>query len=289
VQRIRLTFEKGAPLRFIGHLDLARMWERAFRRAKLPLAYTQGYTPHPRLTFAAPLALGATGSGELVDVYLREMLPIHEVLERVRAQLPAGCAVSAAAEVPLQDPAATALVRWAMYQIEVSAAAHDTGNVGKEPGAIAPPVQGSRWSRATNTELESGIEAPDESEPDQMPWRPTGERLAPPAAEPQLPDTSEITNRIAALLAAKALPRQRVRDGRTVPYDLRPLVLDVWIGDAGARDGLGGSARLSMLLRLDAAGAGRPEEVAAALGLRARTIHRERLGLEGDVATRPKA
>ncbi len=59
MQRVRLVFEKGAPLRFIGHLDLVRMWERAFRRAELPLAYTLGFTPHPRLTFAAPLALVA--------------------------------------------------------------------------------------------------------------------------------------------------------------------------------------------------------------------------------------
>ena len=289
MQRIRLTFEKGAPLRFIGHLDLARMWERACRRAKLPLAYTQGYTPHPRLTFAAPLALGATGSGELMDMYLRDSLSIHEILRRIRPQLPTGCAVSAAVEVPIADPAVTALVRRAMYNIEVSSAAPGAENVEGEIDTASPAAQGSRWSRADSFEFVTSSEAADEHEPDQVPWRQAAERLRPPAAEPPLPNTSGITNRIAALLAAKALPRQRVRDGITVPYDLRPLVLDVWIGHGGPMQAPDGWPRLGMLLRLDGAGTGRPEEVAAALGLRARTVHRVCLALEGDVATYVRA
>src|SRR5688500_7774877 len=90
VERVRLTFSKEGALRYIGHLDLVRMWERACRRAKLPLAYTLGFTPHPRLTLAAPLALGVTSAAELMDVYLREALPAGEVAERVGPQLPAG-------------------------------------------------------------------------------------------------------------------------------------------------------------------------------------------------------
>src|SRR5687767_6470205 len=101
VTRIRLTFTKEAALQYIGHLDVAKMWERACRRAKLPLAYTLGFTPHPRLTFAAPLALGATSEGELLDVYLREPLAAEILAERISQQLPHGCEVRGAADLPV--------------------------------------------------------------------------------------------------------------------------------------------------------------------------------------------
>ncbi|HEX2036868.1 MAG TPA: TIGR03936 family radical SAM-associated protein, partial [Chloroflexota bacterium] len=74
VLRMRLVFAKRPSVRFIGHLDLVRLWERACRRAQLPLAYTLGFTPHPRLTFASPLALGATGDRELLDIYFTEAI-----------------------------------------------------------------------------------------------------------------------------------------------------------------------------------------------------------------------
>ncbi|MFH1087432.1 MAG: TIGR03936 family radical SAM-associated protein, partial [Chloroflexota bacterium] len=56
--RLRLKFGRDRSLRFISHLDLMRLWERAFRRAGVPLAYSQGFTPHPSISLAAPLALG---------------------------------------------------------------------------------------------------------------------------------------------------------------------------------------------------------------------------------------
>jgi radical SAM-linked protein len=68
--RIRITFSKTGSLRYIGHLDLHQVWERTARRAALPLAYTQGFHPGPRLQIACALPLGISGRGELVDMFL---------------------------------------------------------------------------------------------------------------------------------------------------------------------------------------------------------------------------
>ncbi|MCL4464985.1 MAG: TIGR03936 family radical SAM-associated protein, partial [Chloroflexi bacterium] len=75
VQRLRVSFSRGEAAKYVSHLDLARLWERALRRARLPVAYSAGFTPHARLAFAAPLAVGITASAELVDVYLSELVP----------------------------------------------------------------------------------------------------------------------------------------------------------------------------------------------------------------------
>ena len=72
VQRLRLEFAKTGPTRFIGHLDLAKALERSLNRAQIPLAYTQGYNPRPRMQLAAALPLGFTSECELADVWLLE-------------------------------------------------------------------------------------------------------------------------------------------------------------------------------------------------------------------------
>ncbi|UCG84296.1 MAG: DUF2344 domain-containing protein, partial [Dehalococcoidia bacterium] len=71
MQRLRVTFSRSDSLKFISHLDMMRLWQRALRRADIPLAYSQGFSPHPRLSLAAPLAIGVTSSAELMDVFLQ--------------------------------------------------------------------------------------------------------------------------------------------------------------------------------------------------------------------------
>jgi radical SAM-linked protein len=149
VTRVRLTFSKERALRYIGHLDVVRMWERAFRRAKLPLAYTLGFTPHPRLTLAAPLALGVTSEAELMDVYLREPLTADEVAARIAAQLPAGCRVVAAAALPVEGAALTAQTRWAQYRVLASA--------GGGPAQGVAEGLGSRWAGGAPTNRDGGM------------------------------------------------------------------------------------------------------------------------------------
>jgi radical SAM-linked protein len=87
-QRLRVRFHKQGLLRFISHRDLMRLFERALRRARLPLAMTQGYNPHPRLSFPLALATGMAGLNEVMEFQLSEWLPPAAIREALSAELP---------------------------------------------------------------------------------------------------------------------------------------------------------------------------------------------------------
>jgi hypothetical protein len=284
VQRLRLTFTKEEPIRYIGHLDVVRLWERACRRAGLPLAYTLGFTPHPRLQFAAPLALGVTGEAEVLDVFLTERLEPAAFVARLGLTLPPGSRALRAREVPLPDPAVSARLRWAAYRVRATGG----GDPGADADAAATgaPAPGSRWAGARGAGEDAP--APPSGAAPEAPWRAAAERLPPPQPAPPAPPAEAVAARIAALLGEPALPRQRRREGKIVAYDLRPLVLDLWLDpppgappEPGAPDAAPpGEVVLGMRLRADPRGQGRPDEVALALGLTARRVHRVRIGLE---------
>lgn len=111
VQRIRVTFSRGEVLRYITHLDLMRSWERAIKRAGLPISYSEGFTRHPQLALAAPLPVGATAEGELMDVYLEQALDPEEFRRRLTIQTPPGLTVERVEDVPLGIPSLQSLVR----------------------------------------------------------------------------------------------------------------------------------------------------------------------------------
>ncbi len=119
VQRLRITFVKGEEIRFIAHLDLQRTWARVLRRARAPLAYTGGFNPHPRLNFAAPLAVGVMGEQELLDVWLRQRCDPAALLEALQQQTPRGLRALAIREVSMDAPPLQALVRAAVYRAEL--------------------------------------------------------------------------------------------------------------------------------------------------------------------------
>lgn len=121
IQRLRLTFSQGDDLKYISHLDLMRLWERALRRARLPLAYTQGFHPQPRLQVAAPLAVGFSGRQEVLDLWLTAKVEPTEFARRLRAQLPEGIALLEVQEVDLRLPSLPSQVRGAEYEIVVEA------------------------------------------------------------------------------------------------------------------------------------------------------------------------
>lgn len=109
-QRIRFVYEKGERIKFISHQDEFRLWERTLRRADLPLLYKQGFNPQPHIQFAAPLALGMTGTQEIIDVIFSPPRPVDEIRERVRAKLPPGTRLHSLHEVPVKATAPQALV-----------------------------------------------------------------------------------------------------------------------------------------------------------------------------------
>jgi radical SAM-linked protein len=118
-QRLRLMFGKGEALKYISHLDLARTWERGFRRARLPVAYSQGFNPRPRFQIAAALPVGVTGQAELLDIWLTECLTPEEALARLRPVLPPGLDVSDVQEVELRAPSLQSQMRSADYRVMV--------------------------------------------------------------------------------------------------------------------------------------------------------------------------
>ena len=119
VQRLRVKFSRGEQVKYITHLDLMRLWERALLRAGIDLAYSEGFSPHARLSLAAPLAVGVTSSGELLDVFLNTRVTPFEFIRRVSEQLPEGIEVHEARDVGLRVPSLQSEVRWGEYEVEL--------------------------------------------------------------------------------------------------------------------------------------------------------------------------
>jgi len=115
VQRVRMTFAKGDGLKYLSHLDLMRLWERAFRRAGVPLAYSQGFNPRPRISLAAPLPVGFTGRAEVMDILLEGRLPLNSLTEYMAHNLPPGIQLVSTQEVSLHLPSLPSQVRLARY------------------------------------------------------------------------------------------------------------------------------------------------------------------------------
>jgi radical SAM-linked protein len=115
-QRIRITFAKGENLRFISHLDLTRTWERALRRAGIPMAYSRGYHPHPKMVFAAALPVGCTGAAEVMDILLGQPMPPRRVQRGLDHCLPDGLTVLDVITVYRRAPALPTLLQSADYE-----------------------------------------------------------------------------------------------------------------------------------------------------------------------------
>lgn len=83
--KARIKFRKYGALRFIGHLDVMRYFQKLLRRAEIPVAYTSGYSPHMIMSFASPLGIGLTSDGEYFDIELKEPISSREAVRRMNA------------------------------------------------------------------------------------------------------------------------------------------------------------------------------------------------------------
>ncbi len=213
MQRLRVRFHRGDEVKFISHLDIMRLWQRAFHRAGIALAYSEGFNPHPRMSLAAPLALGVTSQVELMDVFCSRQVSPHWFTGAVSQQLPPGIEILQVYQIDLSQPSLPSLVRFVEYEVEV--------------------------------ETETG--------------------------------QKDIQAAIAGLLSVKHLPWQHQRDTGPRNYDLRALIDDLWLIRWHQP-----YCTLGMRLRCDSSGAGRPEQVALALGFthHPQSIHRTKLILK---------
>lgn len=119
VQRLRITFATEPLLRYISHLDLAKSWERTLRRAKAPVAYTQGFHPQPRIQFAGALPVGVSSDCELMDVWMERRVSPEDFRRQVSESLPPGIRLLDVVEVPLKGPALQAILVGAEYEVVV--------------------------------------------------------------------------------------------------------------------------------------------------------------------------
>lgn len=125
MQRLRVRFSRGEEVRFISHLDIMRLWQRALHRAEMPLAYSEGFNPHPRMSLAAPLPLGVTSEAELMDVFFAGWVSPHFFTTAISQQLPAGIAMLQVHPIALTIPSLQSLVRYTEYRVEVEAEEKD--------------------------------------------------------------------------------------------------------------------------------------------------------------------
>ena len=115
VQRLRLIFSKDGPARFISHLDLARTLERALNRAKIPVAYTQGFNRRPRMQMATALPLGYTSEHELADILLAEAMEPELAKQQLMAKMAPGIVVLRVIEVPVSAPSLQSITQSSSY------------------------------------------------------------------------------------------------------------------------------------------------------------------------------
>ncbi|MEM9610910.1 MAG: TIGR03936 family radical SAM-associated protein [Actinomycetota bacterium] len=101
---VRLRFTKHGKVRFTGHRDVARIWERAIRKAGVPIAYTQGFSPRPRMSFGLALPTGDESEGEYLDLLLDEPVEPGSLPERLSAALPEGFEVTGAIAIERSTP-----------------------------------------------------------------------------------------------------------------------------------------------------------------------------------------
>jgi radical SAM-linked protein len=122
MQRLRIRFRRGEELKYISHLDLLRLWHRALNRAGIHLAYTEGFNPHPRMSLAAPLALGVTSEAELMDIVLGKWSSPHAFTTAIGRQLPEGIEVLQSYNIALTLPSLQSQVAFSEYRVKVATA-----------------------------------------------------------------------------------------------------------------------------------------------------------------------
>ncbi len=132
-QRLRVWFGKQGNMALVSHLDLIRLFDRIMRRAALPVAFTGGFHPMPRISVATALALGATSSGEIADFELTVPVDIDTFREQLVREMPTDIPIYNVEQIDLKTPAATQLLETAEYLITVAALEETT------------PIQWQNW------------------------------------------------------------------------------------------------------------------------------------------------
>ncbi len=195
--RLRIKFAKEGALRYIGHLDLHHIWQRSIRRAGLPLIYSQGFHPQPKIQIASALPLGFSSRAEFVDIWISPEAEYS--VEGLQKNLPEGIKVSSIEEVDLRAPALQTQGDYAEYEVTIL---------------------------------------------DDIP-------------------ADELDKRLASLMDAESLPREKKRKkrGKVRTYDLRALILDLHRLLPPEGEGWDGGERIYMRFVSREGATGRPDMI----------------------------
>lgn len=117
--KVRIKFSKNGPIKFIGHLDVMRYFQKAIRRAEIDIAYSKGFSPHQIMSFAQPLGVGVESDGEYVDVELNSAVSSLDVKNRLNAVMNEGIKVEAVKELSEGTMNAMASVAASRYVISI--------------------------------------------------------------------------------------------------------------------------------------------------------------------------
>lgn len=134
--KVRVKFEKTGPLKYIGHLDVMRYFQKLNRRADIPVAYSEGFSPHQILSFSPPLSLGAQSLGEYADMEVAEGITSLDAVKRLNDNTVDGIKILSFRRLPERALNAMAAVTAARYVCSLKADIGYTGNIVEELNTI---------------------------------------------------------------------------------------------------------------------------------------------------------
>jgi radical SAM-linked protein len=137
--RARIAFSKTGALRYIGHLDLNTIWERAARRAGLPLAYTQGFHPQPKMTFASALPLGFSSRCEVMDMRFNQEIDLTSLPMQLQDVMPSGIGIINVQSVDEHEPPLQTQIVSAEYEVALTEAVNEAELKRKMDEVMASP------------------------------------------------------------------------------------------------------------------------------------------------------
>jgi radical SAM-linked protein len=117
--KLRFYFSKADEVKYVGHLDTIELFDRAFRRARLPISFSEGFNPRPKLTFAHPLAVGISSNGEIGEVELTEKMDEQEFISKLNSALPSPIRI-VKVEYVEDKKSLMSLVKSAEYTLQIS-------------------------------------------------------------------------------------------------------------------------------------------------------------------------
>ena len=117
--RYRINYSKLEGMRYTSNLDIHKMWERSFRRARLPLKYSQGFHPQPKIQQANPLPLGFLSKHEMVDFYLEEEINVEKLLSILPKVLPTGIEINSLEQIENNEPTIQKLTEASEYLVYI--------------------------------------------------------------------------------------------------------------------------------------------------------------------------